>query len=69
MQLTTVSSSNIVAIGYDSSIPILRVQFKSGTYDYYNVSQIVFEELLSASSKDKYLHAHINGFYNYSKID
>lgn len=64
-----VDSSNIEAIGYDSSQQQLHVQFKSGqTYVYYNVEESVFEEFKQAESKGKFLHAHIKGVYEYQKL-
>lgn len=68
MDMIPVSSSNLVAIGYDSNTATLRIVFHSGVYDYYNVPQNVFEGLLNASSKGKYHHAFIKNSYSYSKV-
>ena len=68
MNMIPVSSSNLVAVGYDSSTATLRVPFHSGVYDYYNVPQNIFEGLLNASSKGKYHHAFIKNSYRYSKV-
>ncbi|WP_306798710.1 KTSC domain-containing protein [Oceanobacillus saliphilus] len=46
-----VSSSNLVAVGYDSSLQTLRIQFRSGTYDYFNVPVRIYQGLMNASSK------------------
>ncbi|MCX0399576.1 KTSC domain-containing protein [Clostridium perfringens] len=68
MNMIPVSSSNLVAVGYDSSTATLRVAFHSGVYDYYNVPQNIFEGLLNASSKGKYHHAFIKNSYRYSQV-
>lgn len=53
-----VNSSDLNAVEYNQGI--LRIRFNSGgIYDYYNVPITVYQELLNASSKGKYFHAHI----------
>ena len=68
MQMYPVVSSNLVAVGYDIETHILRIQFHSGLYDYYDVPQVVFEELMNAPSKGSYHAAHIKNTYRYGKI-
>lgn len=68
MNMTMVPSSNLVAVGYDETSSTLRVQFKSGTYDYYNVPFEVFNGLLAASSKGQYHHAYIKTSYRFRKV-
>ncbi len=68
MIMQPVSSSNLVSVGYDPSSQTLRIQFNSGTYDYYNVPEYVYNGLMSASSKGSYHASHIKNSYRYSKI-
>ncbi len=68
MNMIPVSSSNLVAAGYDTSSMILRIQFKSGTYDYYNVPKNIFDGLLVAPSKGKYHHTYIKNSFSYKRI-
>ncbi len=63
MQMIPVSSSNLVAVGYDDSSTTLRVQFKSSVYDYHGVPKSIFDGLLSAPSKGKYHHAYIKKLF------
>ena len=65
-----VDSTNVEAIGYDSDTMELHVRFlKSGeTYVYYNVEEWVFNELMQADSKGKYLNRNIKGRYDFSKL-
>lgn len=68
MNMIPVSSSNLVAVGYDASSMTLRVQFYSGTYDYYDVPESIFNGLLSASSKGRYHHSFIKNSFRYKRI-
>lgn len=69
MERTTVSSSNIAAIGYDPDSGVLEIEFtNSAVYSYFGVPLGEFEGLISADSKGKYLHANIKGRYPYVKL-
>lgn len=63
-----VNSSNIVSIGYDRETQTLEIEFVSGIYQYFNVPEGVYEELLNASSHGKYFYQSIRDNYQYSKI-
>lgn len=69
MKMIDVDSSMIAAAGYDEKIQTLQVQFNSGNcYEYYEVEPEVFQELLEAESKGRYMRANIIDCYGYSKI-
>lgn len=69
MEMISVDSSNIERIGHDEDSDILQVEFKNGgTYQYFDVKNHVYESMLNADSKGKFLHANIKGRYRYSKI-
>jgi hypothetical protein len=70
MEMQTVSSSDISAIGYDFDSATLRIDFiKSGLYEYYGVSQELYEGLMDAPSKGQYLNQNIKkGGYSYAKL-
>jgi len=58
--LQPVESSNIVGIGYGKREKELLVGFKSGsTYSYLNVPEEVYENLMKAESKGKFLASEI----------
>ncbi|MDM5188559.1 KTSC domain-containing protein [Bacillus sp. DX4.1] len=63
-----VISKHLVAVGYNSPSMILRIQFKNGTYDYYNVPESIYSSLMSAPSKGTYHATHIKNSYRYTKI-
>ena len=64
--MTTVESSNVVAIGYDDNT--LYVKYSSGTYKYDNVPKEVAEKLFKADSKGRFMNENIKGQYNYSRV-
>ena len=68
MEMVRVRSSNLVAVGYDSQTSTLRVEFKSGTYDYYNVPERVHRALMSASSKGTYHARYVKWKYRYERV-
>jgi uncharacterized protein len=69
MKRTHVESSNIESIGYDSRSQTLEIEFLNGSvYQYFDVPEHVFNELMSADSYGKYLNANIKGTYRYSKV-
>jgi len=60
MQLTTVKSSNIAAVGYDNIRNVLRVQFHSGqAYDYHGVPVETYEAMMASRSIGSYYHQNI----------
>ncbi len=66
--MTNVNSSNIQAIGFEENI--LIVKFKDGSiYHYYNVDESLFDGLLNATSKGKYLNEYVKKQgYRYIKV-
>jgi hypothetical protein len=62
VEMISVSSSVIRAVGYDGST--LTVEFRSGrTYDHPHVPESVYLGLMSASSKGRYYSRNIRGKY------
>jgi len=69
MDMVSVSSSNIEAVGYDDNSETLQVAFKNGSvYQYFDVPEHVFSSLRDAISVGGYLASNIKGIYRYSKI-
>ncbi|MFP4344541.1 MAG: KTSC domain-containing protein [Anaerolineales bacterium] len=65
-ELTTVDSSMIHAVGYDPQEQQLEVVFNSGkVYCYQKVSEEIYEELLEADSKGRYMRSCIIDCYPY----
>ncbi|MCZ6677788.1 MAG: KTSC domain-containing protein [Candidatus Poribacteria bacterium] len=69
MQLTTVESSMIYAVGYDPENRTLEVVFNSGEkYQYYDVPQEEYEGLMAADSKGRYMRAYIIDEYDWAPV-
>lgn len=67
MNMISVSSSNLDAVGYEKGT--LYVRFKNGSlYSYSGVPEYIYNELMNASSKGSYLATYVKGHYPYSKI-
>ena len=69
MERYTVASSNISSIGYDAGTETLEVEFLSGAiYQYYNVPQNMYDQLMQAVSKERFLNTSIKNAYPYSRV-
>jgi KTSC domain len=69
MQRQPVSSSTVLSIGYDSASLTLEVEFSKGTvYQYFDVPQSAYEELLTAPSIGGYLNTMIKPNYRYTQL-
>lgn len=69
MYRTPITSSNIRSIGYDSQLAILEVEFTSGDiYQYFDVSEYLYRELMSAASYGQFLNNYIKYSYRYQKV-
>ena len=70
MERERVNSSNLESVGYEKSSMTLEIEFKNGgIYQYFNVSEDIFEALMNANSHGSYFHANIrNGGFDYKKV-
>jgi hypothetical protein len=64
------NSSSIAAGGYDARSRTLRLRYiGGGTYDYRNVPSVVFDDLLAAPSKGRFVNWHVKPYYSYVRMD
>jgi hypothetical protein len=69
MNLVSVTSSNLRAIGYDVSTQTLTISFiKSGVYEFYKIPDSTHSALMNAYSKGTYFDRNIKGRFQYKKI-
>lgn len=69
MERQPVSSSNLASIGYDPQSEKLEVEFKNQTiYEYYNVPQVIYDQLMAASSHGVYFNANIRNVFANSRV-
>ncbi len=67
MQLDPVESSMLAAIGYDENLQALVVLYNSGkAYQYRQVPVEIFQGLLAARSKGRYMLDHVIDHYPYA---
>ena len=67
--IETPDSSNIARYKYDDRMRVLTVEFKNGgTYNYYDVPRVVFDQMNVASSKGGFLAQNIKGAYRYARV-
>lgn len=66
MKLNEVVSSSIKSIGYGGDT--LVIEYIGGAqYEYYGVPQGVYDELVKAESKGRFVNRNIKGKYKFQK--
>jgi len=64
-----VPSTEITQVGYQEDSETLEIQFvKGGVFQFFNVPSIVFDEFMSASSKEGYYHAKIGEHFPCARV-
>ncbi|OUR95899.1 hypothetical protein A9Q81_13655 [Gammaproteobacteria bacterium 42_54_T18] len=63
------ASSNIKSIGYDSNRETLEIEFTAGSvFQYFDIPQATYEEIISSSSVGGYFHNNIKNKYTHTKL-
>ena len=69
MTRNAVASSNVAAIGYDTATQTLEVEFVKGSvYQYYNVPEQTYKNIMSTPSKGRFLNTYIRDSYPHSRV-
>jgi hypothetical protein len=69
MEWINVTSSNINRIRYENSSMTLEIEFKTGSiYQYFDVPEMIFNELQNADSTGKCFNEQIRGHFRYARI-
>ena len=69
MERIPVQSSNVAEVGYEKDSMVLEVLFHSGSaYQYFDVPEALFSEMLQAESIGRFLNEHIKDSYRYVKL-
>jgi hypothetical protein len=70
MKRQSVESSNLASIGYDAENEILEVEFNhGGIYQYFDVPEKVYDELMNADSHGQYFDRNIKkAGYEFQKM-
>lgn len=66
--IETPQSSNIARFAYEAPSQVLTVEFKTGgTYNYFDIPDVIFEQMTVASSKGQFLAQQIKGRFRYAR--
>ena len=69
MKRTPVTSSNLASVGYDPTTQTLEIEFKNRSiYQYVDVPENVYNELMQAASHGSYFNGCIRGAFIYRKV-
>lgn len=69
MQRTAVTSSQIKSVGYDPASRTLEVEFTKGAvYQYFDVPEAMYRDLIEAESIGKYFNQFIKYGKEYKRI-
>ena len=69
MKLEPLDSEMLVAAGYDEKSRSLLAVFRTGeTYRYKNVPSFVYQRLMTADSKGKFMHKYILNRFDYERV-
>jgi KTSC domain len=64
-----VTSSSLASAGYDPASMTLEVEFAGGTvYQYFEVPENTYNELMSAGSQGQFFHTQIKGSFRFAKV-
>ena len=68
MDRVDVESKNVVSAGYDAENSILEIEYSDGgIYQYTNVPQTKYEELISTDSVGRFLIQSIKGVHPFTR--
>jgi hypothetical protein len=74
MERQQVVSSQILAVGYDSELQVLEIEFKrkgdapGGVYQYFDVEPEQHQAFMQAESIGSHFGKHIRGKFKFTKI-
>jgi DNA helicase HerA-like ATPase len=64
-----VESSSVLSVGYDEPSQTVEIEFKgSGVYQYYNVPQVIFDQMMASESVGKFINTYIKPAYACSRV-
>ena len=69
MNRVPVQSSNGAEVGYEPNAMILEVAFLKGSvYQYFDVPEVLFQEMLHSESVGRFLNSQIKDSYRYARL-
>jgi hypothetical protein len=68
MKWHDLSSSSLARVAYDPNSMVMSVEFNTGSvYEYFDVPQTLFEQLVAAGSAGQFLVQNVKGTYRYAR--
>jgi hypothetical protein len=68
MERKQIESKAAISVGYDEPSQTLEIEFKHGIYQYYNVPQVVFDQMLVSDSIGTFINVNIKPVFPYSRV-
>ena len=69
MERTVVESTNLASVGFDRGTSTLEIEFRGGSiYQYFDVPEMVYEDLMRAGSKGRCFHETIRDVFRYVRL-
>lgn len=70
MNYNPVDSTALRVVGYDPASQVLEIEFSSGgVYQYFDVPETIYAELMDAPSHGQYFQSHIRDVYRYQRME
>jgi len=68
MERNDVASAGVRSVGYDAQALTLEIEYADGgVYQYYGVPEHMYEQMMSAPSKGKFVNTYIKNQYPFSR--
>ncbi len=65
----TQNSSNVARVQFHEDTQTLEVEFRNGgVYQYFDVPQPLYEQLIAADSVGTFLNTNIKGAFRYARV-
>ena len=69
MQRELVESSTLASVGYDETLSLLELEFRSGDlYQYFGPPSRIHHELMTADSKGRFFNQNIRDCFPYVRL-
>lgn len=69
MRRIPVKSKSVASVGYDSRARVLEVEYHGGkVYDYLKVPPLIYDELMAAESKGRFVNYVVKQLYDYRPV-
>lgn len=65
-----VDSTGVISVGYDDWTKTLEIEYAGGAvYDYAQVPEVLYRDLLAAPSKGQFVNLYIKPYFEYEEME